>query len=66
MDLLSRGEADLVTLVVPEIVPRSWLGHLLRTTKRRCFISHRVSVSAECRCDRRAVSSGVPRDYETW
>jgi amino acid transporter len=28
-DLSAHGEADLVTVVVPEIVPRSWWGHLL-------------------------------------
>ncbi len=28
-DLLGRAEADLVTIVVPEIVPRTWWGHLL-------------------------------------
>jgi amino acid transporter len=27
--LLEGGQTDLVTIVVPEIVPRSWLGHLL-------------------------------------
>jgi hypothetical protein len=32
-----RGEADLVTVVVPEIVPRSWLGHLLHN-KTSLFI----------------------------
>lgn len=36
-DLLERGEGDLVTLVVPEIVPRSWLGHLLHN-KTALFI----------------------------
>jgi hypothetical protein len=51
--LVERGEADLVTLVVPEIVPRSWLGHLLPTNV--ALHSH-CSVSAKCRCDRRAVS----------
>jgi hypothetical protein len=35
--LLERGEGDLVTLVVPEIVPRSWLGHLLHN-KTSLFI----------------------------
>ena len=35
--LNERGEADLVTLVVPEIVPRSWLGHLLHN-KTSLFI----------------------------
>jgi amino acid transporter len=35
--LIDRGEADLVTLVVPEIVPRSWLGHLLHN-KTALFI----------------------------
>ena len=35
--LIERGEADLVTLVVPEIVPRSWLGHLLHN-KTALFI----------------------------
>jgi amino acid transporter len=28
-ELSAHGEADLVTVVVPEIVPRSWWGHLL-------------------------------------
>jgi amino acid transporter len=36
-ELIDRGEADLVTLVVPEIVPRSWLGHLLHN-KTALFI----------------------------
>ena len=36
-DLTARGEADLVTLVVPEIVPRSWFGHLLHN-KTALFI----------------------------
>lgn len=35
--LTARGEADLVTVVVPEIVPRSWLGHLLHN-KTALFI----------------------------
>ncbi|HXT15333.1 MAG TPA: APC family permease [Gemmatimonadaceae bacterium] len=35
--LAARGEADLVTVVVPEIVPRSWLGHLLHN-KTSLFI----------------------------
>ena len=35
--LTVRGEADLVTVVVPEIVPRSWLGHLLHN-KTSLFI----------------------------
>jgi amino acid transporter len=35
--LTERGEADLVTVVVPEIVPRSWLGHLLHN-KTALFI----------------------------
>jgi amino acid transporter len=35
--LAARGEADLVTIVVPEIVPRSWLGHLLHN-KTSLFI----------------------------
>src|SRR4029079_14732841 len=35
--LTERGEADLVTVVVPEIVPRSWLGHLLHN-KTSLFI----------------------------
>jgi amino acid transporter len=35
--LIERGEADLVTLVVPEIVPRSWWGHLLHN-KTSLFI----------------------------
>jgi len=35
--LIERGEGDLVTLVVPEIVPRSWLGHLLHN-KTALFI----------------------------
>ena len=36
-DLTARGEADLVTVVVPEIVPRSWFGHLLHN-KTSLFI----------------------------
>lgn len=36
-DLTARGEADLVTVVVPEIVPRSWFGHLLHN-KTALFI----------------------------
>jgi len=35
--LAVRDEADLVTIVVPEIVPRSWLGHLLHN-KTSLFI----------------------------
>jgi amino acid transporter len=35
--LLEKGEGDLVTVVVPEIVPRSWLGHLLHN-KTALFI----------------------------
>ncbi|MGH7616590.1 MAG: APC family permease [Gemmatimonadaceae bacterium] len=35
--LNERGEADLVTVVVPEIVPRSWWGHLLHN-KTSLFI----------------------------
>ena len=35
--LIERGEADLVTIVVPEIVPRSWWGHLLHN-KTSLFI----------------------------
>lgn len=35
--LIERGEADLVTLVVPEIVPRNWWGHLLHN-KTSLFI----------------------------
>ena len=35
--LIARDEADLVTLVVPEIVPRSWWGHLLHN-KTALFI----------------------------
>jgi amino acid transporter len=35
--LAARGEADLVTIVVPEIVPRSWWGHLLHN-KTSLFI----------------------------
>jgi amino acid transporter len=35
--LIERGEADLVTVVVPEIVPRTWLGHLLHN-KTALFI----------------------------
>ncbi|HTI63777.1 MAG TPA: APC family permease [Gemmatimonadaceae bacterium] len=36
-ELTARGEADLVTVVVPEIVPRSWFGHLLHN-KTALFI----------------------------
>jgi amino acid transporter len=36
-DLVERGHADLVTIVVPEIVPRSWFGHLLHN-KTALFI----------------------------
>jgi len=36
-DLIERGDADLVTVVVPEIVPRSWWGHLLHN-KTALFI----------------------------
>ena len=35
--LSEAGEADLVTVVVPEIVPKSWLGHLLHN-KTALFI----------------------------
>ena len=35
--LAEHGEADLVTIVVPEIVPRSWWGHLLHN-KTSLFI----------------------------
>src|SRR5215831_337512 len=35
--LIASDQADLVTLVVPEIVPRSWLGHLLHN-KTALFI----------------------------
>jgi hypothetical protein len=35
--MLARDEADLVTVVVPEIVPRSWWGHLLHN-KTALFI----------------------------
>lgn len=35
--LIEREEADLVTIVIPEIVPRSWLGHLLHN-KTALFI----------------------------
>ncbi|MFI5229540.1 MAG: APC family permease, partial [Gemmatimonadales bacterium] len=35
--LIERDQADLVTVVVPEIVPRSWLGHLLHN-KTALFI----------------------------
>jgi amino acid transporter len=35
--LTARGDADLVTVVVPEIVPRSWFGHLLHN-KTALFI----------------------------
>lgn len=35
--LAARAEADLVTIVVPEIVPRSWWGHLLHN-KTSLFI----------------------------
>ena len=36
-NLAKHGEADLVTIVVPEIVPRSWLGHALHN-KTSLFI----------------------------
>ena len=36
-DLVEHGAADLVTIVVPEIVPRSWSGHLLHN-KTSLFI----------------------------
>lgn len=36
-ELAKKGEADLVTIVVPEIVPRSWLGHALHN-KTSLFI----------------------------
>ncbi len=36
-EVIERGEADLVTVVVPEIVPRSWWGHLLHN-KTALFI----------------------------
>jgi amino acid transporter len=36
-DVTERGDADLVTVVVPEIVPRSWWGHLLHN-KTALFI----------------------------
>jgi amino acid transporter len=36
-DLVEQGHADLVTIVVPEIVPRSWTGHLLHN-KTALFI----------------------------
>ena len=36
-DMIAQDEADLVTIVVPEIVPRSWLGHLLHN-KTALFI----------------------------
>jgi amino acid transporter len=36
-DLIARDESDLVTIVVPEIVPRTWLGHLLHN-KTSLFI----------------------------
>jgi amino acid transporter len=35
--MIARDEADLVTVVVPEIVPRSWWGHLLHN-KTALFI----------------------------
>ena len=35
--LVAQGHADLVTIVVPEIVPRSWTGHLLHN-KTALFI----------------------------
>ena len=35
--MIARDEADLVTVVVPEIVPRSWWGHLLHN-KTSLFI----------------------------
>jgi len=35
--LIEHGEGDLVTVVVPEIVPRSWWGHLLHN-KTSLFI----------------------------
>jgi amino acid transporter len=35
--IVDRGEGDLVTVVVPEIVPRSWWGHLLHN-KTSLFI----------------------------
>jgi amino acid transporter len=35
--MVERSEADLVTIVVPEIVPRSWWGHLLHN-KTALFI----------------------------
>jgi amino acid transporter len=35
--MVARDEADLVTVVVPEIVPRSWWGHLLHN-KTSLFI----------------------------
>jgi hypothetical protein len=36
-ELVEHGHADLVTIVVPEIVPRSWWGHLLHN-KTALFI----------------------------
>lgn len=36
-ELVEHGHADLVTIVVPEIVPRSWFGHLLHN-KTSLFI----------------------------
>ncbi|HVX41050.1 MAG TPA: APC family permease [Gemmatimonadaceae bacterium] len=36
-DMIARDDADLVTIVVPEIVPRSWWGHLLHN-KTALFI----------------------------
>jgi hypothetical protein len=36
-ELTAGGSADLVTIVVPEIVPRSWFGHLLHN-KTSLFI----------------------------
>ncbi|MEO7085935.1 MAG: APC family permease [Gemmatimonadaceae bacterium] len=35
--IIAHDEADLVTIVVPEIVPRTWLGHLLHN-KTSLFI----------------------------
>jgi len=35
--ITARGDADLVTIVVPEIVPRNWWGHLLHN-KTSLFI----------------------------
>ena len=40
--MVERGEADLVTIVVPEIVPRSWWGHLLHN-KTALFIARHFS-----------------------